>query len=400
MSAATIPPATDADPGHYPQPGGGSGVTRLSRRLIVALFGAALIAVIAAVSFYLFTQKTVLLALDGSPQTIETRAGTVGELLAEQQVATSPDDVVQPSVESELGEGTKVQVLFARQLITVVDGAEVAHTVTERVLSEALAAVGAPVEGAAISEALEAAVPQSGMTVEIVTPKTVTLADGGRTRSAVSTAKTVEGLLADEGVSLGEDDRLTPLASTAVTEGLTVEVTRIRVEDDVRTEPIAHDTTEKNDDSLLVGTRDVTTEGRDGEREVTFAVTYTNGEATSEEQINVTVTREPVTEVVNVGTKPAPVVAAAQANGGAVGGEAAGLNWAALAECESSGNPKAVNPAGYYGLYQFSPRTWASVGGAGNPADATPAEQLKRAQILYNKAGVGQWPHCGPNLYK
>jgi hypothetical protein len=28
------------------------------------------------------------------------------------------------------------------------------------------------------------------------------------------------------------------------------------------------------------------------------------------------------------------------------------LNWRALARCESGGNPRAVNPAGYYGLYQ------------------------------------------------
>ena len=75
-----------------------------------------------------------------------------------------------------------------------------------------------------------------------------------------------------------------------------------------------------------------------------------------------------------------------------------GLNWAALAQCESSGNPRAVNPAGYYGLYQFSLTTWRSVGGTGNPIDASPAEQLKRAKILYNKAGAGQWG-CGQHLF-
>ena len=47
-----------------------------------------------------------------------------------------------------------------------------------------------------------------------------------------------------------------------------------------------------------------------------------------------------------------------------------GLNWGALANCESGGNPRAVNPAGYYGLYQFDLGTWASVGGSGDPAAA------------------------------
>ena len=83
---------------------------------------------------------------------------------------------------------------------------------------------------------------------------------------------------------------------------------------------------------------------------------------------------------------------------GAVGGSAAGLNWAALAKCESGGNPRAVNPSGYYGLYQFSLATWHSVGGSGNPIDASAAEQTHRAMILYNKAGAGQWT-CGSHLF-
>ena len=149
---------------------------------------------------------------------------------------------------------------------------------------------------------------------------------------------------------------------------------------------------------LAIGTRKVVTNGTDGAQEVTYAVTYTNDQVSSELVVAATVTTEPVTEVVAVGTKP--IVAAPRAvDPGSAGGAAADLNWAALAKCESSGNPKAVNPAGYYGLYQFSLATWASVGGSGNPADASAAEQTNRAQILYNRSGAGQWPHCGPRLF-
>jgi hypothetical protein len=65
--------------------------------------------------------------------------------------------------------------------------------------------------------------------------------------------------------------------------------------------------------------------------------------------------------------------------------------WACIAQHESGGNPRAVNPAGYYGLFQFSLAAWASVGGKGNPIDASPAEQLMRAQMLQARAGWGQW---------
>ncbi|ULG73939.1 LysM peptidoglycan-binding domain-containing protein [Macrococcus brunensis] len=58
---------------------------------------------------------------------------------------------------------------------------------------------------------------------------------------------------------------------------------------------------------------------------------------------------------------------------------------------ESGGNPRAVNPAGYYGLFQFSPTTWAAVGGTGNPANASVEEQWKRARILYTQYGAQHW---------
>ena len=60
----------------------------------------------------------------------------------------------------------------------------------------------------------------------------------------------------------------------------------------------------------------------------------------------------------------------------------------------------AVSASGAYrGMYQFSRSTWAAVGGSGDPAAATPDEQTYRAQLLYNRAGAGQWPHCGPRLF-
>jgi murein DD-endopeptidase MepM/ murein hydrolase activator NlpD len=72
--------------------------------------------------------------------------------------------------------------------------------------------------------------------------------------------------------------------------------------------------------------------------------------------------------------------------------------WAKVANCESSGNPRAVNPAGYYGLFQFDLQTWRSVGGSGNPTNASAAEQLMRAKKLYAERGASPWPVCGRYL--
>jgi Transglycosylase-like domain len=67
-----------------------------------------------------------------------------------------------------------------------------------------------------------------------------------------------------------------------------------------------------------------------------------------------------------------------------------------IAECESHGNPRAISAGGTYrGKYQFSFATWRSVGGEGDPAEASETEQDRRAAKLYRTGGPGHWPFCG-----
>jgi hypothetical protein len=71
-------------------------------------------------------------------------------------------------------------------------------------------------------------------------------------------------------------------------------------------------------------------------------------------------------------------------------------NLQVIAACESGGNPSAVGGGGAYrGKYQFDYSTWASVGGTGDPAAASEAEQDKRAAMLYAQQGTTPWPVCG-----
>ncbi|HKP90185.1 MAG TPA: transglycosylase family protein, partial [Thermoleophilaceae bacterium] len=69
----------------------------------------------------------------------------------------------------------------------------------------------------------------------------------------------------------------------------------------------------------------------------------------------------------------------------------------AIATCESGGNPSAVSSGGQYrGMYQFDQQTWESLGGTGDPADASAADQTERAAVLYAQRGASAWPTCGP----
>lgn len=87
-----------------------------------------------------------------------------------------------------------------------------------------------------------------------------------------------------------------------------------------------------------------------------------------------------------LGVRPSP--------GGASADEAAFL--ARVRACESHGNYAIVNPTGRYrGAYQFSFTTWQGVGGSGDPAAASPAEQDARALALLRLQGRRAWPVCG-----
>jgi Transglycosylase-like domain len=67
-----------------------------------------------------------------------------------------------------------------------------------------------------------------------------------------------------------------------------------------------------------------------------------------------------------------------------------------IAWCESKNNPRAIGGGGAYrGMYQFSLRTWAVVGGSGDPAAASRWEQTWRAWLLLSRHGSGHWPNCG-----
>lgn len=67
-----------------------------------------------------------------------------------------------------------------------------------------------------------------------------------------------------------------------------------------------------------------------------------------------------------------------------------------IASCESGGDPTAVSSDGTYrGKFQFDYGTWESVGGTGDPAAASEAEQDYRAALLYSRSGSSPWPVCG-----
>jgi hypothetical protein len=86
-------------------------------------------------------------------------------------------------------------------------------------------------------------------------------------------------------------------------------------------------------------------------------------------------------------------------------GDPSAADWAALRECESSGNYGIASGNGYFGAYQFSQATWDWVATMVRPdlvgvvpSDAAPGDQDALAFALYDMRGAAPWPTCGVHL--
>lgn len=166
-------------------------------------------------------------------------------------------------------------------------------------------------------------------------------------------------------------------------QGDVVRLTDVVKERKTKRERVRPGTVEVPTTKLEPGRRKVVREGRPGVRKVFAVKTLHNGEPVKYRVVRKKLVKDPRPRRVLVGRAAYAVTGAD------------GLNWGALASCESGGNPKAVNPAGYYGLYQFDIGTWRSVGGSGLPTAASAGEQTYRAKLLYKQRGRSPWPNCG-----
>lgn len=93
--------------------------------------------------------------------------------------------------------------------------------------------------------------------------------------------------------------------------------------------------------------------------------------------------------------KQTPVRGSTSKSSTAGSGGGAGGSLARIRACESGGNYSTNTGNGYYGAYQFDRQTHLSVGGDGNAADDSPAEQDAAAQRLMDQRGTQPWPVCG-----
>ena len=94
-------------------------------------------------------------------------------------------------------------------------------------------------------------------------------------------------------------------------------------------------------------------------------------------------------------TMAGAIAVAPIAVGAATANADSGVNWDAIAACESGGNWAINTGNGYYGGLQFTMGTWRANGGTGSPHNASREEQIRVAENVLRTQGIGAWPTCG-----
>ncbi|MCU1592482.1 MAG: Transglycosylase domain protein [Frankiales bacterium] len=365
---------------------------RLPRPLAFALQTAVLVALLGGTAAYALTEKTVTVSVDGASRLVTTHGGTVRDALSAAGLSAGAHDLLAPAADSAIGDGDRIALRRGRELSLVVDGHRRDVWVTAVSVDEALSQIGLRADGAVLSASRSRRIPLAGLSLEVLTPKAIAILADGHVATLTTTGPTVRDALMQAGISLAATDRLSAPRAALLTDHMTIRVTRVLGRRVIESYPIPFRTERRPDATLFKGDTKVLVAGRPGVLLRTYTLSFVNGRLTAKHLGSERRTAEPVTQVLAVGTKPRPAVQRST-------GSADGLNWAALARCESGGNPRAVSRNGTYrGLYQFSFGTWRGVGGSGDPIDASPDEQTYRAKVLYSRSGRSPWPVCGKYL--
>ena len=150
---------------------------------------------------------------------------------------------------------------------------------------------------------------QTGEGVEEITicrSQRVTVCYHGEETVVTTFGETAGELLSRLNLEVGEYDVLSHTPDTLLDDGMALRVDSVIKRQESYTSTLPHETLLCNDTSLPTGTREVLTEGVDGEMLLTADVLYVNGEETERAVLSETVTKAPVTEVVAVGTGEIP----------------------------------------------------------------------------------------------
>ena len=352
-----------------------------------ALLGAFLLALTCAGGYAVAAHKTVTLVVDGSPMTMSTMKSRVIDVVRDNGFAVGDHDDLFPAANQPIHQSDTIVLRRGRPLQVSVDGQQRRQVwTTALTVDDALKQLSMG-DVAPVAAPRARRLPLAGMALPLVSAKNVHIIDGGVASDRRLAALTVGSLLAAADAPMQQDDKVTPPASTLVTEGMQIAVTRIRTQKVTARMPLPPSTRRIADPAMNMSRHVVEDPGIPGTQDVTFAVSMVNGVETGRRLTAHDIVIPARPSVLRIGAKPGTMVPPVSN----------GATWDALAACEAGGNWATNTGNGFYGGVQFDQNTWKRHGGlryAPRADLATREEQLAIAEVTRARQGWGAWPVC------
>lgn len=241
----------------------------------------------------------------GATTEIETSTdATVAQALENAKITLAEKDETEPAKDAKITEDTKEIIVKRYAEVTVINNGE----------KKQVALVGGTVQdavkeaGFTVSDSIKPDLPltdllKTGMTINLVPGMKVTLTADGKTSEITTFMTTVESFLKEQNITLGADDTVSEKLDAKITEGMEITVSRVTYKEETKTEAIDFETEEMTSDSMDQGTSEVTQQGAKGEKTITYKVKYVDGKEVSREKVSEKITKEPVKQIVTVGTR-------------------------------------------------------------------------------------------------
>lgn len=121
--------------------------------------------------------------------------------------------------------------------------------------------------------------------------------------------KTVEELLSENNISYDKDDIITPSLDSQVEDYMEIKVVNVTEKKLTEKEDIPFNTKVVDDKNLLKGKTKVSQEGKSGEKEKIYNLTYHDGKLINKSLEEEKISKEPVDKIVNKGVKEEVIVA-------------------------------------------------------------------------------------------
>lgn len=279
------------------------------KRLIMSIVSVILLVGVVSAAAYELTKTSVTLVINGEETNLKTHAKTVDELMLENDILVGDHDFVEPSLGSRLTNDVNVVWIPAKLVYLTNNGEKLPVWTTSSTLEELVNELNLEIgDYDKIEPSLETTLVED-MDIIYESAFTVTLHSDGEETEVWTTSTTVADFLKAEDIILGELDRVEPSQEVIVKANTEINIIRVQKVTDVVEETIDFATVTRNDNSLTRGTEREVQKGQQGKVAKHFEVILENGKEVSRELVKTETVQQSTDRIVAVGTKqPAPPV--------------------------------------------------------------------------------------------